>query len=114
MDKAAFSSGGYGTQPQQLHPPPPPPLQQHQQQQTVENAAQHAAIQLALAAFVQQGSGISVVDIVALIDHLEMLMKDCSQANIQVQLLSTANKTNSSSSTHSLCKTTRTAIKAID
>ncbi|KAK5827245.1 hypothetical protein F5H01DRAFT_331046 [Linnemannia elongata] len=83
MDKPAFSPGGYGMPLQQT----PPPSQQ-QQQQTVDNAgqnseAQHAAIQLALAAFVQQNKGISVVDIAALTDHLEMLMKDCSQANIQ-------------------------------
>ncbi|KAG0070833.1 hypothetical protein BGZ89_012332 [Linnemannia elongata] len=83
MDKPAFSPGGYGMPLQQ----PPPPSQQ-QQQQTDDNAgqnseAQHAAIQLALAAFVQHNKGISVVDIAALTDHLEMLMKDCSQANIQ-------------------------------
>ncbi|KAG9072038.1 hypothetical protein KI688_006260 [Linnemannia hyalina] len=83
MDKPAFSLGGYGMPLQQ----PPPPSQQ-QQQQTVDNAghnseAQYTAIQLALAAFVQQSQGISVVDITTLINHLELLMKDCSQANIQ-------------------------------
>ncbi|KAF9144356.1 hypothetical protein BGX30_013064 [Mortierella sp. GBA39] len=83
MDKPAFSLGGFGMPLQQ----PPPPSQQ-QQQQTVDNAghnseAQYAAIQLALAAFVQQSQGISVVDITTLINHLELLMKDCSQANIQ-------------------------------
>ncbi|KAF8944250.1 hypothetical protein BGZ47_004483 [Haplosporangium gracile] len=83
MDKPVFSPGGYGMPPQQTPPPP-----QHQQQQVVDNVgynsdAQHVAIQLALGAFVQQSKGISVVEITALVDHLEMLMKDCSQANIQ-------------------------------
>ncbi|KAF9934791.1 hypothetical protein FBU30_000085 [Linnemannia zychae] len=86
MDKPVFSSGGYG-----VPPPQPLPQQQQQQQQqqfSLDNVGhgkdpQRAAIQQALDAFVQQSKEISAVDMDALVDHLQMLMKDCSQANIQ-------------------------------
>ncbi|KAG0214689.1 hypothetical protein BGX33_001947 [Mortierella sp. NVP41] len=78
MDQPAFQPGGYAPQ-----PPPPPQQQQQPADNMGSQDSQQAAIQLALGAFVQQSRGITVVDIAALMDHLELIMKDCSQANIQ-------------------------------
>ncbi|KAG0353117.1 hypothetical protein BGZ54_002399, partial [Gamsiella multidivaricata] len=44
---------------------------------------QTAGVQLALDAFVQQSRGLNPSDIGIFMDHLELLMNDCSQANIQ-------------------------------
>ncbi|KAF9163071.1 hypothetical protein BGX21_010908 [Mortierella sp. AD011] len=43
-----------------------------------------AGVQLALDALLQQSRGLTPADIATFMDHLELLMKDCSQANIQV------------------------------
>ncbi|KAK3842712.1 MAG: hypothetical protein J3R72DRAFT_442264, partial [Linnemannia gamsii] len=85
MDRPAFSQGGYGAPQQQ---PPLTPLQQQQHSQSGESAGHspdglHAAMHMALGPIIQQNKGISIVDITSFMDHLEMLMKDCSQANIQ-------------------------------
>jgi hypothetical protein len=42
-------------------------------------------VQLALDTLVQHSTSLTPQDISVLMDHLELLMKDCSQANIQVR-----------------------------